>query len=387
MAILLMQLPNDCLTSIAELVPTRYWPQLRSTCRDLRAAVRDATTGLVIDLTSLPFDFLTPTASSSPLPTDRLLLSRVREVRILLHKHRDTHILTTDRIGEAGTCPVAPLLREIDRARSAAAAAAANTAAAAPLLLPLRVSLCVRAPRGVIELPAVTTWLVDSGIAARVNTTVDLRAEGADFDKTAAVLGRGLPPPSLLAWRGFPPECRFRVEMKFAGITLHTESSLLLTSLAEARVASLSVLSFPRPPQRGLGTDVAGERPAAERRLGLVRMFSETLEELLLADTVPARAVDVALTGGGGEDEPRCRWPALRKLVLRGSPDDSEGGDGDLSPFFFSPRADGGEADEEEPPVLFPSLETLAVKGEHAGAWLRHLGDAIDPVRVALERL
>ena len=394
MALLLTSLPNDCLTSIAELIPARYWPQLRSTCRDLRAAVRDATTGLVIDLRSLPF--LTPaTAASSVLPTDQLLLTRVREVRILLHKDRDESDLTTKGLGEATACPVAPLLREIDRARGSAAESAAYTnAAAARPPPPLRVSLCLRAPRGFIDLFDVSTWLDESGIAAQINGIVDVRADGVVCEALKGTRLASLRPSSSSscssssssssssAWGGIgsPPGCRFRVEMKFTVIEPYCEGALLLTSLIGAPVASLSVLSFPR---------ASSGESAAGREFGrCVRMFAKTLEELRLAESVPAWAVCSALTGDG--EGARCRWPALRKLVLLGSPvDGSDHGDGDGDPGPFRPpraaaAADGGE---RGPLVPFPSLETLAVKRKHAGAWLRRFGDAIDPAGVALERL
>ena len=466
---LLTSIPQDCLTSIVELIPKRNWPQLRATCRDLRAAVRDATSGLVIDLQNLPFFptttpstssfFSSPSSSSSsaaarpplPLPTDELLLSRVREVRLLLHKDRDESSLTADGLGRAEACPVAPLLREIARARSAAVAAAeaaaeADGGASRPLP-PLRVSLSVRSPRSVIA-ACVPEWLRESGIAALVNGTVDLRADGAlrggfgtwdkeilaprprssssqaleaedgdERDPVAWNLRRNREAePVARSWGGlsFPPECRFRVETKLAGpATSAVEASAdLLQELGGlsrsrpgsesgsggGRVTSLSVLSMALPfPSAALAP--AGSAALA-RGFRSFEALAETLEELKLAETVPSPVVLMAMRGCREDREPTLRWPALRKMTLLGSPANPRDYGGpwpfrdDGGPWSFRGGRGGGgrgsggseEQAEEEPLDLLPSLETFVVRREHARGWLRRFGDVIDPARVTVER-
>lgn len=375
-SLLLTALPHDCLTTIAALVPTRSWPHLRATCRDLRAAVRDATNGIVIDLCNLPF-FPTPppsTSSSPPhLPTDRVLLSRVREVRLLLHKDRSDAVLTAEGLGRAEACPVAPLLREIERARSAADDAAAAVGGARRFQpvspTPSRVSLCVRAPRSYI-LTCVPRWLRDSGIAELVTGTVDVRADGV-------LLPGGSPSPaasssSSSSWGGFPPECRFRVETKLT-VALEASSELLRELAGTRRVASLSVLA--------LAAGLPASWGALYWDLETFRALAETLEELRLGESVPASFVCRMLLQESLFDvEPGLCWPALRRIVLLGSPDFD---------FDADPRNWAGfrSASAVELLGLFPSVETLAVKSEHAQGWLRRFGDAIDPARVTVERL
>ena len=386
----------------------------------------------------------------------------MREVRLLLHKDRDEASLTAEGLGRAEACPVAPLLREIDRARSAAAAdddddddddaeAADDDGRGAHLLPPLRVSLCLRSPRSVIA-ACVPEWLRASGIAELVNGTVDVRADGAlrpgragprgeeeleaeaeeeeeeeeedeeDEDEEdeeeeddrgaaaasarAAAARRSSPSPA--SWGGFPPGCRLRVETKFAGpSTSALEASMdLLRELAVIRrVASLSVLSMAAP---SYSAATAGPEAAAaealRRGLRSFRALAETLQELRLAETVPAPVVRMALRAGRGDGEPGLRWPALRRMVLLGScPDDPRDGGGPWRCFRRAAAAatggggggggrggGGGQrvaGEEEEPLDLFPSLETIVVKREHSRAWLRRFGDAIDPARVTVERL
>lgn len=372
-SLLLTALPHDCLVSIAALVPTRSWQHLRATCRDLRAAVRDATNGLVIDLCNLPF-FPTPpstsSSSSSPhLPTDRVLLSRVSEVRLLLHKDRDDGVLTAEGLGRAEDCPVEPLLREIERARSAA-----DEDAARRRFQPLRVSLCVRAPRSYI-LTCVPRWLRDSGIAELVTGTVDVRADGVlrPGGGSSSISSPSPASSSSSSWGGFPPECRFRVETKLT-VALEASSELLRELAGTRRVASLSVLS--------LAAGLPASWGATYWDLETFRALAGTLEELRLGESVPASFVCRMLLQESLFDvEPGLCWPALRRMALLGSPD--------FDDFDADPRNWAGfrSASAVELLDLFPSLETLAVKSEHAQGWLRRFGDAIDPARVAVERL
>lgn len=331
MTLLLTSLPNDCLTSIAELVPTRYWPQLRATCRELRAAVREATTGLLIDIRSLPysegdgatfcssssFSCCSPRSYSPLLPSDRLLLSRVREVRIILHKERDESALSTEGLGRAEACPVAPLLSAISRARSAAGAGP-----------PPRVSLCLRAPRAAIVLDVVLEWLSRAGIL-RVDD-FDLRADDAETHYRDTHL-------PVLWGELSAARCRLRVEMKYRALR---DRGALLSLLSGAPLASLSVLAIAGSPAMSAAEAAA----VTERGFRRVRAFAETLEELQLGETIPVGAVRATLTGEEGSKPPR--WPKLRKVVLRGSAEEGEeeegGGSGsgnNSGPFFPRPAS------------------------------------------------
>ena len=210
--------------------------------------------------------------------------------------------------------------------------------------------------------------------------------------------------------------CRMRVETKLslraadvpggAGSGIAGFTNLLDLLRSSRVVASFSVLAFTGTSDAAAGSSAA-ER-ALERGLTVVGMscvqcFSETLEELRLAETVPVVGVRAALLGGEARRRRRLAWPRLRKIVLCGSPlpggeeeeEEEEGADG--RPFFASrvndfrgEEAEGeGEGEEEEEEegeeVLFPSLETLAVKEQHAEGWRRRLRGVFDFSKVAVE--